>query len=283
MMFRMFRAALIVIGAFIVGSCVTPAADRTTEMPAPTAPPVVDTPRAGDDGATANGFAETSLWDLRPTGGSPIFLGAANRLRDREEEREAALLHAAEQASRYVRIAATYRYVARRDNTGIGYLEDIEADWDASLADSLAASGDVIEVYRDEEGTVVLARFPDLPPAPDLAGLAVSSPRSEEPPWTAAPPEIPGFLAAVGSSLRSRRVRESVDNADQEALKGILLQAGTTLRTIDDRRSVEGSGTTSAVTSAQEASAILRQFVVVARFISGDGRYYYSLAIAREE
>ncbi len=283
MMSPLFRAALIVIGACIVGSCATPAAERSTDGPTPASQPAADAPHIDDNRAGARGSIGTSLWDLRPTGGSPVFLGAANRLRDRAEEREAALLHAAEQASRYVGIAATYRYVARRDNTGIGYLEDIEADWDASLADSLRESGEVIEVYQDEEGTVVLARFPGLPPAPDLSNLAVSARESEDPSWTGTPPEVPGYLAAVGSSLRSRRIRESVDNADQEALKGILLQAGTTLRTIDDRRSVEGAGTTSAVTSAQEASAILRQFVVVARFISGDGRYYYSLAVAREE
>ena len=279
----MFRTALIVTGAFIVGSCVTPAADRSAEAPASTGQAPSVESDTGGEGVGTDRFAGRSLWDLRPTVGSPLFLGVANRLHDREEEREAALLHAAEQASRYVRIAATYRYVARRDNTGIGYLEDIEADWDASRADSLVESGEIIEVYRDEGGTAVLVRFPDLPPAPDLSDLAVAASGPTEPSWTSAPPEVPGFLAAVGSSLRSRRIRESVDNADQEALKGILLQAGTTLRTIDDRRSVEGSGTTSAVTSAQEASAILRQFVVVARFISGDGRYYYSLAIAREE
>lgn len=219
--------------------------------------------------------------DLTPAGGAARFLGVAPRSFDRESEYDAAVLHVAEQASRYVRMAARYKLVTQRGSAAYGSLEDIEGQWDARLADELVARVQVVATEQDSDGTYVVATVDGVPPAPPVPALDI--PRRGEPSWVSRPPTLPGYIVAVGLSLRSRRLRDSVDLADQEALTQVLLQAGATVRLVEDRREVEGAGVQRTVTAAEEASAVLRQFHVLSRWASDDGLYYYSLVIAREE
>lgn len=220
--------------------------------------------------------------DLRPRDGRPVFLGVANRLRNRDDEETAAVLHAAEQASRYVRIAAQYRYVAQRAGRSIGYVEDIDAQWDASLADRLAESAEILESRQNNDGTYVLVSVDGVPAPPPMDAIPVAA-AGGEPRWVSQPPVIPGYLVSVGISQRSMRFRDSLDTADQEALKSVLLQAGATVRLIQDAQAIERRGTREMVTSAEDASAVFRSFYVVARYATPDERYYYSLVVAREE
>ena len=219
--------------------------------------------------------------DLTPRNGSAVFLGVAVRLQDREEERDAALFHVAEQASRYVRIRASYRFISERNTNSIGYLDDIDVAWDTDYTDSLVESVEVVFETQDHAGTYVLGTVPGLPAPPPSARIAVA--REGEPEWINDHPRIRGFLTAVGVATPNRRFRDSVDRADQEALKGLLQQVGTTVRMIEDRRDEERTGIQTRVTTVQEAEATLFNFYVLSRYATPDRRYYYSLAIAKEE
>jgi hypothetical protein len=224
---------------------------------------------------------DSAMRDLSPRSGRPVFLGVSPRLRNRDEEEPAAVLHVAEQASRYTLMAARYRMLVQRETRSLGFLDDIQVDWDAALADRLVESVEVLETIRDDQGTYVIAQVDNVPPAPSVT---IGRPAGDEvPAWISTPPEIPGFVVTVGITQRSRRLRDSVDTADQEALKELLLQMGSTIRLMEERRDVERMGTLDATTSDQVAEAMVRQFLVLARYSSPDGRYYYSLVVARDE
>ena len=284
---RIGKFLVLVVALIGIAACASVPEPAPAPEPAPdpaTAPEPADTPSGGvptSAGMTAIG-PEALMADLRPRNGRPVFLGVANRLRNRDEEEAAAILHAAEQASRYVRIAAQYRYVAQRAGRSIGYVEDIDAQWDANLADRLVESVEVLETGQNNEGTYVLAMVDGIPAPPALDSIPVAG-AGVEPRWVSQPPVIPGHLVSVGISQRSRRFRDSLDTADQEALKSVLLQAGATVRLIQDAQAIERQGTREMVTSAEDASAVFRSFYVAARYASPDGRYYYSLVVAREE
>lgn len=224
-----------------------------------------------------------STRDLRPQDGVPVFLGVANRKRNRDEEEGEAIEHIAQQASRYLRTSAVYQYVSQRGSDGVGYLDDISTQWDDELADELTESVEVLSSTQTDEATLVMARVTGLPPAPDLSHIDLVGTAESAPRWVASTPEVPGYLVAVGTAQQRRTLRDTVDFTDQEALKAILIQTGSTLRMVEDRRSVESRGTTGVVTSAEEAQATLTGFQVVARYASTDGQYHYSLAIAKEE
>jgi len=208
-------------------------------------------------------------------------MGIATRLQNRDEELSAAKLHVAEQASRYVRIRARYQFISQRDANSIGYLDDIDTVWDGDYADSLVESVEVVYQTQDHRGTYILGQVPGIPDAPPLPAIDVTAGR--EPSWVSSPPSIPGYLVTVGITTPSLRIRDSMNRADQEALKGLLQQAGATVRIVDDLRTEERTGTQTLVTNAIDAEATLRRFYVVARHVSNDQRYFYSLAIAREE
>lgn len=221
--------------------------------------------------------------DLRPQNGTPLFLGVANRTHDRDEEEPEAILHVAQQASRYLQTSATYQYVSQRGSEGVGYLDDITTQWDQDLATELTDAVEVISSVRTDTATVVTARVNGLPAAPDLRAIETGGDGESVPRWIATTPEVPGYLVAVGTAQRRRTLRDTIDFTDQDALKAILIQSGSTLRLVEDRRSVERRGTTGLVTSAEEARATLSGFQVIARYASPDGSYHYSLAIARKE
>jgi hypothetical protein len=222
--------------------------------------------------------------DLTPRDGRPVFLGVSGRLRNRDTEYDAAVLHVAEQASRYVRFFAEYRYITETTTGSVGYLDDITGRWDADFADSLIEEVEVIREVQDNEGTYVLGTVTGIPSAPAVPALpSTDGSDGAHPAWVDTPPRIPGHITVVGITTPSRRFRDSLDRADQEALKEILLNTGTTVRMIEDLRDRDRQGTSMTVTSSQEAAATLRSFYVLARYMSPDRRYYYSLAVAREE
>lgn len=225
----------------------------------------------------------TVTGDLRPQNGSPVFLGVSNRKRNRDEEEAEAIMHIAQQASRYLQTSAIYQYVSQRGSQGVGYLDDITTHWDEDLATELTDSVEVIDSVRTDTATLVRARVTGLPAAPDLSTIETSGDGASAPRWVSTTPEIPGHLVAVGAAQQRRTWRDTIDFTDQEALKAILIQTGSTVRMVEDRRSVERRGTTATVTSAEEAQATLSGFQVIARYATPGGRYHYSLAIAREE
>ncbi|MFA7566086.1 MAG: hypothetical protein WCY01_03610 [Alkalispirochaeta sp.] len=239
------------------------------------APPISDGRDSRDD-------RDSLMQDLSPRDGQAVFLGVSARLRNRDAEQEAAVLHVAEQASRFVRFYAEYRYITKTTTGGTGYLDDIIGRWDAEYADSLVESVEVMRTVQDHEGTYVYARVHGIPAPPDVPRLEPAPP-NKPPRWISSPPVVSGYITAVGISTPSHRIRDSLDRADQDALKEILFKAGTTVRMIEEIRDRDRRGTTHSVVTSQEASATLRNFYVLARYISPDGRYYYSLAVAREE
>ncbi|MEX2444195.1 MAG: hypothetical protein WD492_11340 [Alkalispirochaeta sp.] len=263
---RAISARLFLAGLIVATSACSSSPEPTTSLSAP------DT--AG----------ELSLVrDLRPENGVPVFLGVANRKRNREDEEAVAVQHIAQQASRYLRTSAIYQHVSQRGSQGVGYLDDITTHWDEKLAAELTESVDILTSTRTDTGTLVTARVTSLPAAPDVHHIDPGGTAGPAPAWVAGTPEVPGYLVAVGTAQQRRTLRDTIDFTDQEALKAILIQRGSTLRMVEDRRSVESRGTIGSVTRAEEAQATLSGFLVVARYATSDGRYHYSLAIAREE
>lgn len=259
---RVFSALVMVS---ILACASAPETEQTRVAPQPARPSVLD----------------GMMRELAPRSGTPRFLGVSPRMHNRDDEEDRAILHVAEQASRYIRMAARYQLVTQREGRSIGFLENIDAAWDEQLADQLVESVTVLRTHRDDQGTFVLASVSGLPTVPVLVPDAGRT--TGEPEWISRPPEIPGFLVTVGVSRRSHRLRDSLDTADQEALKEILLEARSTVRLMEERVDVDRVGTLQTIRAAQNAEALLRQFLVLSRYASSDGRYYYSLVIAREE
>ncbi len=244
--------------ALLVASCATPPAE---------APP------QGDQRPVSRAV----LADTSPAGGRPLFVGVGQRRHNREDEVEAALLHVADQVARYLSISAAYELGFDSNGRTTLVKENILTEWDPDLGLALADSFEIIDQRQDEEATYVIVTAGAVPPTP-IPPLAAGG---EEPPaWIDAPPRVEGFHTAVGVAHRRRLIRDSIDFADEDALKGIVLAQLATVKTEDLIRSVEEGGTITSGGGSVRGTGTVTGFLVVGRWVSADGRYFYSLAAA---
>lgn len=276
---RALRAGLLACVVFTLAFCSTPPGAVTVTED--------ERPATGDsinqmvDGVAVepaeDGMPADLIRDLTPRDGVPRFVGISERMVNRADEQPAALLHAAEQAVRYVRIAAEYRLISERSGQRTYYVEDIVTDWDKEAAPAVLDRLTMVGAYQDIQRTYVLVEGEGLPEAPPVA-IDIGTGR---PSWVDSPPRTTGYFTAVGVSRQSTRLRSSIDHADEEALKQIITQIGTSVTTLEQSRIVEQGTTSSQTTSYERAQAEIRGFNVISRWISPDNRYIYSLAIAR--
>ncbi len=215
-----------------------------------------------------------------PLDDRPVFIGYSNRMLDREQEVEAALRNAAEQVSRFELMTAVYQYVAQTDGRRTGSVDSVVTDWDESVVPDLIGSLEVLRREQLLDGTIVYTSVNRTiqSPLPAMNSVIATSSQSG---WVRQPPEIPGYIVGVGVAQRRRTMAESLAAADERALVDILLQTNATIRLLEESRTRERS-TQTLTTVAQEATATLGGFLVLARHVSSDRRTFYSLAVAQE-
>ncbi|MCF7943479.1 MAG: hypothetical protein K9L21_03490 [Spirochaetia bacterium] len=132
-------------------------------------------------------------------------------------------------------------------------------------------------------GVVVIAADPEVPALP--RPFVQKFDDSGRPLWVDTLPEIPGYLAAVGSVLGYRFERDSLEAADVTAAE-LLLNKSPEAVTEAQSYSVSSSYKSSAgnLESFQEgvlqkSEGALEGFYVLARWYDAAANYYYSLAV----
>lgn len=212
--------------------------------------------------------------------GRAVFVGVAQRRRDRDQEPAIAVRHAAEQASRFTGLSASYRVVTQSAGSDQFVVDRISTIWDEALPEALIERAEVLDVVSTDDATYVRVAFDRLT-APPFGPIDTALDRSGVPRWALEPPEIDGYFVGVGITLRGSTVRRSVDRADENALQDIVQQVETSVRLVQADRDTGRTGTRNLTTTALSSEAELVEFYIVARYADTDSRYYYSLALAR--
>ncbi|TFG64527.1 MAG: hypothetical protein E4H36_02725 [Spirochaetales bacterium] len=223
---------------------------------------------------------EAIMQNTMPYQNKPVFFGIATRLRDREEEQKLALEYAAGQASKFLRLWGKADFLKQKTNTGVGYLQSVETNFDESLIPSLVERLNVVTEYQDNRGTYVVAEFDETLPAPVNYSLKAGSGTPE---WVNVPPTIPGYLVGVGVAQAKRTLADSITSADEKAFEEIIKQIAIEIKLLDEYQSVDRVGTSMDSTSLETAQGEIKGFYVVSRMVSPDGRYYYSLAVCPQQ
>ncbi len=218
------------------------------------------------------------MWNTLPHNSHLVFFAASNRLMDREEETEAALENASEQAAKCFGLIGEARFLKQRKAGGIGYLQDIRVEYDERSAHALLDDLDITSEYRDNRNTYIRAELPLTAPIENTYTLEKDD--NGRPLWIDTPPAISGYLVGVGVAQRKRAFIDSINAADEKALEELLKQVSTTIRTIHSRHTIENVGTIHDTTSLETAKAHLTGFYVLSRY--REGNYYYTLAVARK-
>ena len=253
-------------GAIVLLSCC-----RT--VPPPIASSATRTPVSTGEGLELRSLIARSL----PNNEGNLFVGFSERLRDRDQEQAYAIDHIAEQAARRREISVRYRLLYERSTASTGYLDDIDLSWNDRLEGEIIPTITPLSVKRLSTGTVVLARLPSHHAVPTIS---LPSGNEYPPAWLSTPPRIEGYEFAVGSALRARTVRESIDQADEAALTALIAQRSATIEVIRTTRETSPRGTMAYTVGKSTSEQTVHGFLVIARTISRDGRYFHSLAIA---
>lgn len=241
-----------------------------------------------DDGSEPNRYSTTNpaspeilvdiLDDTVVADGVPVFIGIAQRRRDRADEEAAALLHVADQVARYLQISGRYQIDFDSSGRTTFVKENILTDWKPEDGQSLMDSFEVEDIYQDNDNTYAIVRVPGLQQPPVVPGIQTGR---DKPTWIDNPPSLPGYNVSVGITQRRRLVKDSIDFADEDALKGIIM---TMLSQVDAEfwsRSVEQQGeSTGSTNSTITGTGEMTGFYILSRWISPDMSYYYSLAVA---
>ncbi len=224
----------------------------------------------------------SEFWDTWPEGSTPVFLGTAKRLSDRDSERNKALISAAFRATFYNSVEGLSKAYTRFDARGSLRLEDFSLDYDKITPESLVAMVGQLEIIKelqDNRGTYIIVRYKDGAAMQPLSESLRFSLRSNN--WINKPPVIPGYRVSVGYRNQSSHPCDSIERADEMALEEMIKSISTKI--ISDTGSVDKDGQSAsikAITAIAEAS--VKGFYVIARYVSPDGRDYYSLGICPE-
>lgn len=223
-------------------------------------------------------YGYTDFLKTPPYNGKPVFFASVKRMSDREDEKAAALIKAAQQASKFKAVKAASRFYTEKLNSTSRHLHDLEIEWDRELAIDLIDSLEVLQISRDTYGTYLTAMLPGtlMPPA------TVSAPSSQAPSWTNRIPVIPGYIVSVGIALQTGYVADSFEAADNQALEDLARQISVQI-TSGKKLIQNNVGTAELTTNLEEAEVVIPGFYILERWRSPDARYYYSLAIAPED
>lgn len=242
--------------------------------------PLKPTPREKVVIPSDSSSPEEIMQNTMPYEDRPVFFGVAMRMRDREEEKKLALENAAAQAVMYQKIWGKAEFLKQKTNTGIGYLQSVQIEYDKSFIPSFVERLAVVTEYQDNRGTYVMAEFDEalLVPLNFTIKKAKAAPE-----WVNIPPSIPGYIVGVGVAQAKRTLADSIQSADEKAFEEIIKQIAIEIKLLDESQSIDRVGTNVESTSMETAEGGINGFYVISRTQSTDGKYYYSLAVCPEQ
>ena len=212
-----------------------------------------------------------------PRGARPVFVGFSPRLQNRNDEETAAVADAALKVARYGDLSGTVTFAAASAGGFTSVAVEYDIYDDPNQLGVVAQEVELRDILVTAYGTVVRCEHPaalDLHLQP--TGLRDATGR---PTWLERTPDNSGYLTAVGSAERRRLVGESFAQADYSALAGILSQISLLVDSEMGSRTLAGLGTITRTDNSQVARGTLRGFYILDRWISDDGRTFFSLAV----
>ncbi|MEW5816405.1 MAG: LPP20 family lipoprotein [Spirochaetota bacterium] len=219
------------------------------------------------------------LWDTPPADDNPVFLTISPRFVEREKEREVCLTEASVQGAQFFFVRGKARFIRQKTNTGIGYAANVEVSYDSKMAKSLRDKLSIMEEYQDDDGTYLITKLEDV----SMGGVGFSTKmKAGRPEWIDSPPEIDGYLSAVGVAQRKRLISDSLKASDEKALEELLKMVALEIKSVHREKSVDKAGTAVSETTFEQAEAELKGFYILSRWRSPDQNTYYSLAVCRK-
>ncbi len=243
----------------------------TTTVSCVTSAPVVES-QVDQEKSTASTEFEWLL-DTRPLGNTLVFVGAGPRHSNRDIEKLTALKDAAMQAGVFSGFWGSRQDFIASSVHGTSLSERTRADYDGNAEDAAFEQLELLGEWVTEEGTwgkYQLERndIPSMSWQPEYM--------DGRPTWLHRPPEINGWLVAVGLGNHQSTLAKSIRKADEAALAEVVQRLYGENRTVNIDKTLSSqtwSQTDSASASYAKGFGIVRGFLVIARWYDDSGAW----------
>jgi hypothetical protein len=211
------------------------------------------------------------IWHLCPANGYPQFFAFCPRLLKRENELLQCLEKAAIQASKYKTLSVNAGAFYQKRSFLSKYLRTMTIDFEQDLARQLQSDLAIVQEYSNESGTYVVVKL--ITETVDSSLCDVIS-YKDPGTWKDGTVEIEGYYTAVGVARRRRLLSDSIEAADNSAIFELSNQVS----------SIIASGVNNSNRFGYESIEVqINGFYILARSVSEDKKYYYSLAVCAKK
>jgi hypothetical protein len=212
-----------------------------------------------------------------PLNGQPVFLGVSPNLQYQDDEKDAAVAAASVQAARYIELSGRIALRSSRDGGFTLLREDFQISENEDLAAALIGDIRVLDELVYDGGTLLRCLVEGVPSISQIKYTFRDS--VGRPVWLEKVPEIDGYLVGVGTAARNRILGDSLEEADKSALSELLYQLSLLIQSDSGERVLGGYGTIAIIDNYQIAEGTLRSYYVLDRWMSDDGKTFYSFAV----
>jgi hypothetical protein len=217
--------------------------------------------------------SEIPLWafDSSPIGNHPVFVVFSGRRTSREDEREAALMAAAEEAVRYEGLYVSAKELVQEGNTTMGYAADVRVEFPKERAVEFLDSLEMDRIVYSSYGTI--ARYIYTAKTIALEGSTLGNP----PNWIVSPPVLKGYVFAVGTTQRYNTWQKSFLAADKKAIAQISYSLYGNVDDQSDRLdwgSADGDNTYSLETVYMRGEGIITNLLILARWVDPEEKLF---------
>jgi hypothetical protein len=216
------------------------------------------------------------LWNNSPVDGKPLFFAAVPRMANRDNEYEKCIDMAAVQAARFASSRVVAKFAVVSEGRQFGTLEEVDVYFDAESARTFRDQLLPVQYYRDREASYMVLEYNEAVLAPAKIDSKL---QNGLPVWITSPPEVPGYITAIGASGRYRLVADSIYQADKMALAGIARQLSIGVQAKQEHYEASSSSTSHREVGLEITDVALRGAYIAARWRTVDGNNYYSLAV----
>jgi hypothetical protein len=207
------------------------------------------------------------IWRLYPDDGHPQFSAFCPKLLQRENELPKCLENAAIQASKYKALSVNAGAFYQKRSFLSRYLRTMTISFDEDLARKLVSDLVIVKEYRNESGTYVVVKL--LTETINIP-LCNAMSNQDHDAWKEGTVEIDGYYTAIGVARRRRLLSDSLVAADNNAIFELSGRISSMI----------ASGLAKANHFGYESVEVqLNGLYILARSVSEDKRYYYSLAV----
>lgn len=245
---------------------------------------------ASSDGSVKEGLAPVSntrhfdaLWNLD---GYPmnVFYGLAAPSGDREAMAAEALYRCARSVAISEHLYVSTGLVTESAGAQLqSWASRGEAVYDESSIEGIASRLKTLELIEGKEGMLLIAEDPAKTAVrrPDAGGRD----KTGRPAWIDSPPQIPGYIAAVGETKGYRFLTDSLEAADIAAAYALMEASADT---VTEARSYSETAKATGQTQTGEAGrngvfqlsrGTIQGFYVLARWFDARKNVYYTLAV----